>query len=100
MSAREMRRGEVLSRVKRGELKLTEAAELLDDQLSPHQADLEKRYAAGGTQASACTAMSGRESNRAEDQRKFASEVLRTGARDTTRASRTSASGRLWRPSI
>ena len=29
MSAKELRRGEVLSRVKRGELKLTEAAELL-----------------------------------------------------------------------
>ncbi len=30
MSARELRRGEVLSRVKRGELKLVEAAELLE----------------------------------------------------------------------
>ena len=30
MSAKELRRGEVLSRVKRGELKLTEAAELLE----------------------------------------------------------------------
>ncbi len=30
MSAKEPRRGEVLSRVKRGELKLSEAAELLE----------------------------------------------------------------------
>ena len=30
MNAKELRRGEVLGRVKRGELKVTEAAELLD----------------------------------------------------------------------
>ncbi len=38
MSAKELRRGEVLSRVKRGELKLTEATELLENrclQLKP-----------------------------------------------------------------
>ncbi len=42
MSAKELSRGEVLSRVKRGELKLTEAAELME--LSYRQAKrLKKR---------------------------------------------------------
>ncbi len=51
MSAKEVRRGEVLSRVKRGELKLTEAAELLD--VSYRQAKrLKKRYGEGGEQSS------------------------------------------------
>ena len=50
MSAKELRRGEVLSRVKRGELKLTEAAELLE--VSYRQAKrLNKRYRAGGAKA-------------------------------------------------
>ena len=56
MSAKEVRRGEVLSRVKRGE-KLTEAAELLD--VSYRQAKrLKKRYARGGAKLS-CMATSG-----------------------------------------
>ena len=50
MNAKELRRGEVLSRVKRGELKLTEAAELLE--ISYRQAKrLKKRYGEGGAQA-------------------------------------------------
>ncbi len=50
MNAKELRRGEVLSRVKRGELKLTEAAELLE--VSYRQAKrLKKRYGEGGAQA-------------------------------------------------
>ncbi len=50
MNAKEPRRGEVLSRVKRGELKLTEAAELLE--ISCRQAKrLKKRYNEGGAQA-------------------------------------------------
>ena len=50
MNAKELRRGEVLSRVKRGELKLTEAAELLE--ISYRQAKrLKKRYGEGGGQA-------------------------------------------------
>ena len=47
MNGKELRRGEVLNRVKRGELKLTEAAELLE--LSYRQAKrLKKRYGEGG----------------------------------------------------
>ena len=50
MSAKELRRGEVLSRVKRGELKLTEATALLE--VSYRQAKrLNKRYRAGGVKA-------------------------------------------------
>ena len=50
MRAKELRRGEVLSRVKQGELKLAEAAELLE--VSYRQAKrLTKRYSAGGTKA-------------------------------------------------
>ena len=45
MSAKELRRGEVLSRVKRGELKLTEAAELLEVSYR-HAKRLKKRYRA------------------------------------------------------
>ncbi len=46
MNARELRRGEVLSRVKRGKLKLTEGAELLE--ISYRQARrLKKRYGEG-----------------------------------------------------
>jgi len=48
MNDKELRRGEVLSRVKRGDLKLTEAAELLE--LSYRQAKrLKKRYGEGGS---------------------------------------------------
>ncbi len=50
MSAREMRRSEVLSRVKRGELKLTEAAELLEISYR-HTKRIWRRYRAGGTKA-------------------------------------------------
>ena len=64
MSAREMRRGEVLSRVKRGELKLTEAAELLEISYR-HTKRIWRRYAAGGTQALRHGNV-GRESNRAK----------------------------------
>lgn len=50
MSTKELRRGEVLSRVKRGELKLSEAASLLE--VSYRQAKrLKKRYGEGGSQA-------------------------------------------------
>ncbi len=50
MSAKELRRGEVLSRVKRGELTLVEAAELLE--VSYRQAKrLKKRYGEGGSKA-------------------------------------------------
>ncbi len=72
MSARELRRGEVLSRVKRGELKLVEAAELLE--VSYRQAKrLKKGYAAGGTKA-LLHGNVGRASNRADDKRR--EEVL------------------------
>ena len=68
MSAKELRRGEVLSRVKRGELKLTEAAELLD--LSYRQAKrLKKRYGEGGSKAMVHGNV-GRASNRADDKRR------------------------------
>ncbi len=68
MSAKEVRRGEVLSRVKRGELKLSEAAELLE--LSYRQAKrLKKRYREGGSQALVHGNL-GRASNRADDKRR------------------------------
>ena len=68
MSAKEVRRGEVLSRVKRGELKLTEAAELLE--LSYRQAKrLKKRYGEGGSKALVHGNV-GRASNRADDKRR------------------------------
>ncbi len=68
MSAKELRRGEVLSRVKRGELKLTEAAELLE--ISYRQTKrLKKRYGEGGAQALVHGNV-GRASNRADDKRR------------------------------
>ena len=68
MSAKELRRGEVLSRVKRGELKLTEAAELLD--VSYRQAKrLKKRYGEGGSKAMVHGNV-GRASNRADSKRR------------------------------
>lgn len=68
MSAKEVRRGEVLSRVKRGELKLVEAAELLD--VSYRQAKrLKKRYGEGGIKAMVHGNL-GRASNRADDKRR------------------------------
>ena len=64
MNTQELRRGEVLSRVKRGELKLAEAAELLE--LSYRQAKrLKKRYLAGGAKSLAHGNV-GRKSNRAK----------------------------------
>ena len=68
MSAKELRRGEVLSRVKRGELKLVEAAELLG--VSYRQAKrLKKRYGEGGIKAMVHGNV-GRASNRADDKRR------------------------------
>ena len=68
MNAKELRRGEVLSRVKRGELKLTEAAEWLE--ISYRQAKrLKKRYGEGGAQALVHGNV-GRASNRADPQRR------------------------------
>ena len=68
MNTKELRRGEVLSRVKRGELKLTEAAELLD--ISYRQAKrLKKRYGEGGSQALVHGNV-GRASNRADSKRR------------------------------
>ncbi len=68
MSAKELRRGEVLSRVKRGDLTLAEAAELLA--VSYRQAKrLNKRYRAGGAKALVHGNV-GRASNRADDRRR------------------------------
>ena len=50
MNDKELRRGEVLGRVKRGELKLSEAAQLLEISYR-HTKRIWRRYAAGGTQA-------------------------------------------------
>ena len=73
MSAKELRRGEVLSRVKRGELKLAEAAELLE--VSYRQARrLKKRYSAGGAKA-LMHGNVGRVSNRAKPA-EFRKQVL------------------------
>jgi transposase len=64
MSTKELRRSEVLSRVKRGELKLSEAALLLD--VSYRQAKrLKKRYGEGGPQG-LLHGNVGRSSNRAK----------------------------------
>ena len=50
MNDKELRRGEVLGRVKRGELKLSEAARMLD--ISYRQTKrIWRRYSAGGTKA-------------------------------------------------
>ena len=63
LSKKELRRGEVLARVKRGELRLVKAAELM--RISYRQAKrLWKRYQAGGT-ASLQHGNAGRKSNRA-----------------------------------
>ena len=68
MSAKELRRGEVLSRVKRGELRLTQAAQLLE--VSYRQTKrLHKRYRAGGAKALVHGNV-GRASNRADDKRR------------------------------
>ena len=68
MNDKELRRGEVLNRVKRGELKLTEAAELLE--LSYRQAKrLKKRYGEGGSKTLVPRNV-GRASNRANDKRR------------------------------
>ncbi len=68
MSRKELKRVEVLSRVKRGELKVTEAAELLE--VSYRQAKrLKKRRQEGGSQALVHGKV-GRVSNRADDQRR------------------------------
>ncbi len=68
MSRKELKRVEVLSRVKRGELKVTEAAELLE--VSYRQAKrLKKRYQEGGSKALVHGKV-GRVSNRADDQRR------------------------------
>ena len=68
MSAKEVRRGEVLSRVKRGELKLVEAAQLLE--VSYRQAQrLKKRYGEGGCKA-LLHGNVGRASNRADEERR------------------------------
>ncbi len=60
--------GEVLSRVKRGELKLTEAAELLEVSYR-HAKRLKKRYRAGGAKALVHDNV-GRASNRADQKRR------------------------------
>ena len=68
MNAKEVRRSEVLSRVKRGELNLAEAAELLE--LSYHQAKrLKKRYGEGRSKVMV-HGNAGRASNRADDERR------------------------------
>ncbi len=68
MNAKEVRRSEVLSRVKRGELNLAEAAELLE--LSYREAKrLKKRYREGGSKAMVHGNV-GRASNRADDERR------------------------------
>lgn len=76
MSTREMRRVEVMGRVQRGELKLVEAAELLE--LSYRQVKrLNKRYQAGGAKALVHHSV-GRSSNRADpERRKQALQLVR-----------------------
>ena len=76
MSTREMRRVEVMGRVQRGELKLVEAAELLE--LSYRQVKrLNKRYQAGGARALVHHSV-GRSSNRADpERRKQALQLVR-----------------------
>ncbi|MFQ5741833.1 MAG: ISNCY family transposase [Acidobacteriota bacterium] len=68
MSRKELRRGEVLSRVKRGELRLNEAAQLLE--VSYRQAKrLLRRYRAGGAKALVHGNV-GRASNRIDTERR------------------------------
>ncbi|MCY4585965.1 MAG: helix-turn-helix domain-containing protein [Bryobacterales bacterium] len=68
MGTKEIRLGEVLSRVQRGDLKLTEAAALMG--VSYRQAKrLKKLYGEGGGQA-LVHGQVGRPSNRAEEQRR------------------------------
>jgi transposase len=68
MNDKELRRGEVLNRVNRGDLKLTEAAELLE--LSYRQAKrLKKRYGERGSKTLVHGNV-GRASNRANDKRR------------------------------
>ena len=68
MNDKELRRGEVLGRVKRGELKLSEAARMLE--VSYRQAKrLKKRYLEGGAKAMVHGNV-GRASNRADEERR------------------------------
>jgi len=68
MSGKELRRGEVLSRVKRGDLKLSEAAQLLE--VSYRQAKrLLRRYRGGGAKALVHGNV-GRPSNRVNEERR------------------------------
>ena len=68
MSTKELRRGEVLSRVKRGELTLVEAMQLLE--VSYRQAKrLKARYGKGGTKALVHGNV-GRAANRGDDKRR------------------------------
>ncbi len=64
MNDKELRRGEVLGRVKRGELKLSEAARMLDCSYRQSKR-IWRRYSAGGTKALK-HANVGRVSNRAK----------------------------------
>ena len=69
MSARELRRGELLSRVQRGEMKLVEAGERLE--LSYRQTKrLYKHYREGGT-AALKHGNAGRHSNRSKSEQWF-----------------------------
>ena len=74
MSARELKRSEVLGRVQRGELKLTEAAEWLEVSYR-HAKRLKKRYGEGGAPALVHGNV-GRSSNRAKPAA-FRQQVLR-----------------------
>ena len=106
MSTKELRRGEALSRVKRGELKLTEAAQLLD--ISYRQTKrIWKRYRVGGAKQLVHGNV-GRKSNRAKPElRKRAIEsrpqallrrrchALRADARRRTSRAGSQPAGRL-----
>ncbi len=98
MSKQELRRVEVLGRVKRGKLKLVEAANLLE--LSYRQAKrLKKRYEEGGPQALVHGNV-GRASNRAKPA-EFRKQVLqrvreRYGGEPHERFGPTLASEQLW----
>lgn len=74
MSAKDLRRSEVLGRVQRGEVKLTEAAELLEVSYR-HAKRLKKRYGEGGAPALVHGNV-GRSSNRAKPAA-FRQQVLR-----------------------
>jgi transposase len=74
MSTRDLRRSEVLGRVQRGELKLTEAAEWLEVSYR-HAKRLKKRYGEGGAPALVHGNV-GRSSNRAKPAA-FRQQVLR-----------------------